>query len=67
MDGQLVAYGDPFTECVVMHEFDKKIFLNEHYMIDRREVPVELYKMIYDASKKYLANTPFEFPFPKVK
>ncbi len=51
MDGQLVAYGAPFTECVVMHEFDKNIFLNEHSMIDRREVPLELYGMIYDAGE----------------
>lgn len=52
MDGKCVAKGTPFFEEVVMHEFDKDIFVNEHW-IDRREIPVELMKMMYDAVKEY--------------
>lgn len=61
MDGQLVAYGAPFTECVVMHEFKKDIFIKEHSMIDRHEVPLELYEMILDAAKDYLKGSQFTF------
>jgi predicted amidohydrolase len=67
MDGQLVAYGAPFTECVVRHEFDKPVFLKEHTMIDHREVPLELYEMILAAARDYLKDSPFRFPFPNVK
>lgn len=56
MDGQLVAYGNPFTECVVMHEFNKDLFLREHKMIDRHEVPLALYEMILEAAKVYLGS-----------
>ena len=36
MNGNCVAEGKPFTECVVEHEFSKDIFLKEHY-ISRKE------------------------------
>lgn len=52
MNGNCVAEGKPFTECVVEHEFSKDIFLKEHY-ISRKEVPVELFKQIYEASISY--------------
>ncbi len=52
MNGNLVAGGVPFTECLVSAEFDKKIFLEEHW-ISRREVPAELCEMIAEAARKY--------------
>lgn len=52
MNGNCVAEGKPFTECVVEHEFSKDIFLKEHY-ISRKEVPVELFKQIYEARIAY--------------
>lgn len=62
MNGQLVACGTPFKECIVSHEFPKEIFIKEHFMIDRREVPLKLYQMIGDAAKEYLENAPYK-PF----
>ncbi len=52
MDGVLVAQGEPFTECLVSAEFDRQIFLEEHW-IDRRELPVALMDMIAQAAKEY--------------
>jgi hypothetical protein len=52
MDGELVASGEPFVEQVVTATFDKRIFTEEHW-IDRREVPVQLLRMIADAAKRY--------------
>jgi len=52
MDGVLVAQGEPFTEWLVSAEFDRQIFLEEHW-IDRREVPVALLDMIAQAAKEY--------------
>ena len=63
MDGQLVAAGKPFTECVVTHDFPLDIFQREHPMIDRREVPAELYRMITDEAALYLQDTPFPYPY----
>jgi predicted amidohydrolase len=51
MNGCLIASGEPFKECLVSHEFEKKIFLEEHW-INRKEVPIELLDMITDAAKK---------------
>jgi predicted amidohydrolase len=52
MDGVLVAQGQPFTECLVSAEFDRQIFVGEHW-IDRREVPLALLDMIAQAAKEY--------------
>ena len=52
MDGVLVAQGEPFTECLVSAEFDRQVFLEEHW-IDRRELPVTLLDMIAQAAKEY--------------
>ena len=52
MDGVLVAEGEPFTECLVSAEFDRQIFLEEHW-IDRRELPPALLEMIAQAAKEY--------------
>lgn len=65
MDGQLVAAGKPFTECVVTKDFPLDIFQKEHYMIDRREVPLELYHMIADQAAVYLENSPYPYPNTK--
>lgn len=55
MNGELVAAGQPFTEEVVIAEFDKEIFTREHF-IDRQEVPVELMEMMLTAAKEYEQN-----------
>lgn len=55
MNGVVVAQGVPFTECVVSAEFDRSIFLGEHW-IDRNEVPIKLCEMIADAAKEYKAH-----------
>ena len=52
MNGQLVAAGTPFTEALVMAEFDKPIFLAEHW-ISRAEVPVALLDKIAAAARAY--------------
>jgi predicted amidohydrolase len=52
MDGVLVAQSEPFTECLVTAEFDRQIFLEEHW-IDRLEVPLALLDMIAQAAKEY--------------
>jgi predicted amidohydrolase len=52
MNGELVASGMPFTECVVTAEFDRAIFNRENW-IDRREVPVELLDQIARAAHQY--------------
>jgi predicted amidohydrolase len=52
MDGVLVAGGEPFTECLVTAEFERQIFLEEHW-IDRREVPAALLEMIAQAGREY--------------
>jgi predicted amidohydrolase len=52
MNGVLVASGKPFTECVVMAEFDRAIFERENW-INRKEIPVELLEMIAQAAREY--------------
>ena len=52
MNGEVVAKGTPFTECVVTAEFDRAIFEKENW-IDRKEVPVELVERILAAAKAY--------------
>lgn len=52
MNGVVVESGIPFTECVVIGEFDRSIFLKEHW-IDRNQVPVELLTKIAQAAKDY--------------
>jgi len=52
MDGVLVAESTPFVEGVVTAEFDRRIFLEEHW-IDRRQVPAELLGMIAEAAREY--------------
>jgi predicted amidohydrolase len=52
MNGMLVAQGVPFTECIVMAEFDNKLFSREE-RIDRSRIPTEWYQMIEDAAKEY--------------
>jgi len=52
MNGEIVAQGTPFTECVVTAEFDRAIFEKENW-IDRREVPVELVEQILSAAQAY--------------
>jgi predicted amidohydrolase len=52
MDGEMVAAGVPFTECVVTAEFDRQIFLEEHW-ISRQEVPIELVERIAQAAHDY--------------
>lgn len=54
MNGVVVAQGTPFTECIVTAEFDKGIFLEEHW-IDRRELPAELCDMIAGAAREYIS------------
>nr|MDD6336626.1 carbon-nitrogen hydrolase family protein [bacterium] len=60
MEGKPVAMGTPFCEEVVSHCFPKEMFQQEHW-IDRREVPLELYRMIADAAQEYLQDTPYPF------
>jgi predicted amidohydrolase len=55
MNGEIVARGTPFTECVVTAEFCKEIFTRENW-IDRREVPVELLDQIVGAARQYNCN-----------
>jgi predicted amidohydrolase len=52
MNGVCVAAGQPFTEALVTAEFDKEIFLKEHW-ISRKEIPVQLLDMIAQAAKEY--------------
>jgi len=52
MNGEVVAKGTPFTECVVTAEFSRAIFEKENW-IDRREIPVELVERILVAAKAY--------------
>ncbi|MHB0874782.1 MAG: carbon-nitrogen hydrolase family protein [Anaerolineae bacterium] len=52
MDGERVAAGTPFVEGVVTAEFDRRIFIDEHW-IDRRQVPAELLDMIARAAHEY--------------
>ncbi len=52
MNGEVVARGTPFTECVVTAEFDRAIFERENW-INRKEVPVELLEQIAQAARKY--------------
>ena len=52
MNGEVIASGTPFTEGVVIGEFDRNIFLKEHW-IDRNQVPVELLMKIAQAAKNY--------------
>jgi predicted amidohydrolase len=52
MNGEVVARGTPFTECVVTAEFDRAIFEKEHW-ISRKEVPVELLDQIAQAARDY--------------
>ena len=52
MNGEIVAKGTPFTECIVTAEFDRAIFEKENW-IDRREVPVELVERILVAAEAY--------------
>jgi predicted amidohydrolase len=52
MNGDLLAKGEPFRECMVTQEFEKNIFLKEHW-INRAEVPSQLLDMIAEAAKEY--------------
>jgi predicted amidohydrolase len=52
MNGNMVASGIPFTDCVVCAEFDRQIFTKEHW-IDRKQIPVELLTKIAQAAKEY--------------
>jgi len=55
MNGEVVARGVPFTECVVTAEFPRWIFEKEDW-ISRREVPVELVERIAQAAREYEAR-----------
>jgi 5-aminopentanamidase len=52
MNGEIVARGTPFTECVVTAEFDRAIFEKENW-ISRKEVPVALLDQIAQAARAY--------------
>jgi predicted amidohydrolase len=52
MNGEVVARGTPFTECIVTAEFDRVIFERENW-INRKEVPVELLDQIARAAREY--------------
>jgi predicted amidohydrolase len=52
MNGVCVAAGQPFTEAVVTAEFDKEVFLKEHW-ISRKEIPLQLVDMIAQAAREY--------------
>jgi predicted amidohydrolase len=52
MNGEVVARGTPFTECVVTAEFDHAIFEKENW-INRKEVPAELLDLIARAAHEY--------------
>lgn len=53
MNGKLVAEGTPFVEQIVVAEFEKKIFMEEHF-INRKELPITLYENIHSAAKEFL-------------
>lgn len=53
MDGRCVAAGRPFVECVVSHEFEKKIFLTNFASAPRGNVPLELFRQLYDAAVRF--------------
>ena len=52
MNGEIVARGTPFTECIVTAEFERAIFKKENW-INRKEVPVELLDRIALAAREY--------------
>lgn len=52
MNGEVVARGTPFTECIVTAEFDRAIFQKENW-ISRKDVPVELLDRIAQAAHEY--------------
>lgn len=52
MNGHLLAKGEPFRECMVTKELEKKIFMEEHW-INRTEVPSTLLDRIAEAAKEY--------------
>jgi predicted amidohydrolase len=52
MNGEVVARGMPFTECIVTAEFDRAIFEKENW-INRKDVPVELLDQIARAAREY--------------
>jgi predicted amidohydrolase len=52
MNGEVVARGTPFTECIVTAEFDRAIFEKENW-INRKEMPVELLDQIARAAREY--------------
>ena len=52
MNGEVVARGIPFKECIVTAEFDRSIFERENW-INRKEVPVELLVLIARAAREY--------------
>ena len=52
MNGEVVARGTPFTECVVTAEFEREIFEKENW-INRKEVPVALLEQIAQAAREY--------------
>ena len=52
MNGEVVARGIPFKECIVTAEFDRSIFERENW-INRKEVPVELLDLIARAAREY--------------
>jgi predicted amidohydrolase len=55
MDGIVAASGIPFTECVVKADFPLEVFTKPNH-IDRREIPVQLYRMIAEAAEAYVAD-----------
>ena len=52
MNGEIVARGTPFTECIVTAEFERAIFEKENW-INRKEVPVALLDWIAQAAREY--------------
>ena len=52
MNGEVVAHGTPFRECIVTAEFDRSIFEKENW-IDRNEVPSGLLDQIAQAAREY--------------
>jgi predicted amidohydrolase len=52
MNGEVVARGTPFKECIVTAEFDRAIFEKENW-INRKEVPGELLDQIAQAAHEY--------------
>jgi predicted amidohydrolase len=49
-DGRQVVCGELFVEGVVSAEFDRNELTSPHPLIDRKEVPIELYRMILEAA-----------------